>query len=104
MPQVEHEQSALSRIPSLPLDLKLIAPQHHTHALTHIHTRSMHSCTHAHTHSTSAHPRSRVSAFCCSRRGAGVTSSMPIEKPRSPIQRADRRARRFMHSAAMVGE
>ena len=29
---------------------------------------------------------------------------MPMEKPRSPIQRADSRARRFMHSAAARGE
>jgi hypothetical protein len=48
-------------------------------------------------------PYPLVTRFCFSptRREDGVTSVIPMEKPRLPIQRADKRARRFMHLAAM---
>ena len=34
------------------------------------------------------HPASSVCALACCRRRAGVTSSIPMEKPRSPMKRA----------------
>ena len=50
------------------------------------------------------HPAFMSAFFACCSAGAGVTSSMPMEKPRLPMKRADSLASRFMQRAATSGE
>ena len=51
-----------------------------------------------------AHPSTMSCRLADCSSGAGVTSSMPMEKPRLPMKRADSLASRFMQRAATSGE
>ncbi|KAA6419857.1 MAG: hypothetical protein FRX49_10220 [Trebouxia sp. A1-2] len=53
---------------------------------------------------TLAYPVLTVCCFFSTRRGAGVTSSMPMEKPLLPMKRALSLAKRFMQLAATKAE
>lgn len=53
---------------------------------------------------TLAYPVLTVCCFFSTSRGAGVTSSMPMEKPLLPMKRALSLAKRFMQLAATKAE